>query len=126
MRGITVRSVLLAILIYVPALAEAQGSKTKPPRDQETGTIVGRVLDIKGSPLFGVVLTLEGPSLDEPVRKESDGEGKFVFKKLEPGFYKITAELFGYLTVTQEGIPVEANREIEITIVMNAVETFNK
>lgn len=92
-------------------------------KQNETGSISGQVVDRDGSPLYGVKVILEGQALEEPLEVETNGVDDFEFEGLEPGHYKLTAERMGFITVKQEGIPVEPGRELMLTITMNPVET---
>lgn len=110
-----------AVLIAgLPPIADAQQRETRGR--QVTGGLSGQVVSPQGSPLFGVKITLEGQELEEPLEEETDGAGEFQFQELEPGDYELTAELVGFITVRQEGIPVGAGRELVLKITMNPVE----
>jgi|RifCSP16_2_1023846.scaffolds.fasta_scaffold101601_2 uncharacterized protein (DUF2141 family) len=104
---------LLAALLILPWLVSAQES--------DMGSLSGTVQDANESPLGGVKVTVEGSSQTEPIVVETDKSGKFGIEELEAGLYKVTAELMGYATVTQEGIPIEAAHHYELEITMNPV-----
>jgi outer membrane receptor protein involved in Fe transport len=59
-----------------------------------TGTITGLVLDERGQPLDGVVISAMGHSTSFAV---SDGAGQFTLRALTPGPYLVRAHLQGYL-----------------------------
>jgi hypothetical protein len=107
------RSFLLtALLISVSGLAAGVGVAASPqsvpvaePRSQPsritqiaaatTGVIAGQVLDERGQPLDGVVVSAMGGSTSFAV---SDRAGHFTLRALAPGPYLVRAHLDGYLT----------------------------
>src|SRR5688500_11195967 len=73
--------------------------RSQPPRILQiaaatTGTIAGQVLDERGQPLDGVVVSAMGGSTSFAV---SDRAGQFTLASLTPGPYLLRAHLDGYL-----------------------------
>src|SRR5438067_12451399 len=83
------------------ALCGQQASK--PPIRSETFTISGTVVDHRsGRPLADVTVTVvavqqsEVPQRSRPVVYVTGGDGQFVFDKLPPGKYNLSAEGRGF------------------------------
>ena len=71
-----------------------------------TGEIFGKVTDESGAVLPGVVVTLTGPALLQPLTATSSGNGSFQFPRLAVGTYNLKFELAGFKTVIQESVQV--------------------
>jgi hypothetical protein len=124
MKGARFFLVAIGLVLFVAGLPQiAMAQLGDQQKQDETGSLSGQVVDRDGSLLHGVKVTLEGPSLEEPLEVETNGVDNFEFKELQPGHYTLTAECMGFITVKQEGIPVEAGRELMLVITMNPEET---
>jgi hypothetical protein len=84
---------VIACLIFSAAWAGAQ---------VPTGTISGRVTDSSGGVLPGVTVTATSPNLQGPRVIVTSAFGDYVIPLLPPGAYRVTFELSGFQTVTQE------------------------
>ena len=116
---------VIGIALCLTGLSQIAVAQQGDNQEQNvTGSISGQVVDSDGSPLYGVKITLEGGRLAEPIEVETNGQDNFELKGLTPGQYKLTAELTGFITVMQEGIPVEAGKELVLTITMNPTESL--
>ena len=83
----------IAVVVFAPAAAYAQGS------------IVGLVKDVSGAVLPGVTVEASSPALIEKVRSVvTDGTGQYRIETLRPGTYTVTFTLPGFSTVRREGI----------------------
>lgn len=80
----------LAALAAPLAAQEADPSKTGP------ATITGTVTDVNGDILSGATVVLQGGGLLEPRKVESDDNGFFEYKELEPGAYHLTVTAPGF------------------------------
>src|SRR5262245_30641409 len=90
---------MLAALALVCSVAPAW------PQSQ-TGEIFGKVTDSSGGVLPGVIVTLTGPSLLQPLTATTSESGSFQFPRLNVGTYTVKFELPGFKTVIKEGIQV--------------------
>src|SRR5688500_59490 len=91
----------IAIAVFIPALAAAQGGGAS-----STGTIQGRVTDPSGAVLPGVTVTAVSPSMIGVQTQVSNENGSYRFPAVPPGAYELTFELAGFSTVKREGIQI--------------------
>jgi len=79
---------------------EAQPPRAAPRRADGTGAIHGLVLNAEGQPVARAFVTVERENLTKGLMRfaETDGEGKFVIRGLEPMTYRVYAskEADGY------------------------------
>ena len=97
MRGFMRFAVLaLVSVLFVPAMARAQGA-----------SIAGVVKDTSGAVLPGVTVEAASPVLIEKTREAvTDGSGQYKIINLLPGTYTVTFTLTGFSTVRREGVEV--------------------
>ena len=83
----------LIVLAIVAPLAAQDANPLTPGAGQITGTVT----DLNGDALSGATVVLQAPALKTPLKLQSDENGFFDFKQLEPGTYRvtITAQDFG-------------------------------
>jgi hypothetical protein len=82
-------SVALLIVIFSPANLEAQNAQ---------GTVLGHVTDPSGAPVQGARLTLTNVQTSVKQAATSSSVGDYVFVNIQPGTYKLTAEVSGFKT----------------------------
>lgn len=78
--------ILAAVAIAAPLVAQ----DTSAPPQQDTGHVTGTVTDVNGDTLSGATVVLQGPGLKNPCTVQSDDNGFFEFKQLDPGTYRVT------------------------------------
>src|SRR5262245_37101365 len=92
-KGIERCSVVLLVLLLLPAAAFAQVA------------ITGVVKDASGGVLPGVTVEAASPVLIEKVRSViTDDTGQYRIVDLRPGTYTVTFSLPGFSTVKREGV----------------------
>jgi carboxypeptidase family protein len=64
------------------------------------GEIAGRIDDKSGVPLPGILITITNGDRTREVITDSDG--RFVFRSLSMGTYRVVAELVGFVSVSSE------------------------
>jgi hypothetical protein len=102
------RVILLAVLLIVPAIADAQQA-----------TMTGVVTDASGGVLPGVTVEASSPVLIEKVRSAvTDGTGQFRIVSLPSGTYTITFTLTGFNKVKREGIELAGTLTATVDIEM--------
>ena len=75
-----------------------------------TGTLTGDVKDADGLSLPGVTVTATGPSGSKT--GYTDADGRFTIAGLAPGNYDVSAELSGFVTITQTDVAVVAGENV--------------
>lgn len=91
-------------LVAMPAMAQVQ-----------YGSVSGTVLDNQGQALPGVIVTLEGPTMQGSRTAVTDTAGKFRFMPVPPGSdYIVKLELAGFNTVEKTGVTVNLGRDTAI------------
>jgi hypothetical protein len=96
-------------LLLLPAGVTAQSLTS--------GGLTGRIVDERGTPVPGTILTLERENAATRELTATLG-GRFALSGLTPGSYRILAEQVGYQPVRMSGIQVVAGRELQVTIRM--------
>jgi Fe(3+) dicitrate transport protein len=97
------RSALLLVLAFLPAVALAD----------DGARVSGRITDVSGGIVPGVVVDLRRLSGDLVATQVSDQQGQFAFANVAPSDYAVTASLPGFsiarreITVRSEPITVE-------------------
>jgi hypothetical protein len=107
--------IFAALLIVSASLVTAQ---------EQTGVLVGTVMDTDGAFLPGV--TVEARSASQPgvATAITDEVGRFRLIGLSPGTYQVTFRLPGFQTLIREGILVRLGRtfSLEVTISQATME----
>jgi Carboxypeptidase regulatory-like domain len=89
----TLKCLLIAVAVLVPATVFAQASLT------------GTVRDASGAVLPGVTVEAASPALIEKTKDAiTDGSGQYRIVDLRPGTYTVTFTLSGFQTTKREGI----------------------
>ncbi len=94
-------------LFAAPWLAAAQVT---------TGDIRGVITDQSDAVLPGVTVTLRGRGVPGAPTTVTNESGVYRFPNLPPGSYDITAELAGFTTSAQTGIPVSLGGTAEVNV----------
>ncbi len=78
------------------------------------GEVFGRVTDLTGGVLAGVVVTLTGPALITPRTVTSASTGGYRLPNLPVGTYSVAFELPGFVRLVREGVRIETGFNAEI------------
>jgi hypothetical protein len=76
----------------------------------------GQVLDEKGTPVSGAHLILTGPIAAGQLVARADAAGRFEFRTLSPGSYRIEAIFEGFFPTRQEIKIGDDNLEVEVVL----------
>jgi hypothetical protein len=98
MTNVRKHAILFAALLAASAAAQAPLAEgpTAKAKD-EKGSLEGRVVNASsGDPLKKVSLTLRGGSASAATKTESDEEGRFAFRDLDPGRYTLMGDKAGF------------------------------
>jgi hypothetical protein len=91
---------------------------------QQTGTILGRVVDESGAVLPGVTVTISGPALLQPRVLVTSETGSYRAPDLPIGTYEVKFEMEGFRTVVLRDIRVTIgfNAEVNAKLELSAIE----
>lgn len=115
------RGRLLALMAAFGLLVGVLPASAQAP----TGDIVGRVVDSSGAVLPGVVVTVSGGSLLQPLTATTAETGTYLFPGLQPGSaYTVRFELTGFRTVIVERVQVNtgASTTTNATLEVSALQ----
>jgi hypothetical protein len=96
--------------VFILGFVVLLGASMASAQAVSSGTVTGSVILPDGTPSPGATVVLEGPAL---VRGNwatvSDARGTFVFLRVPPGTYKVTASLSGFNTAKVEDIAISSS-----------------
>ncbi len=104
--------VLAAFLLLTAGLSFAQ---------EQTGQLIGVVLDDTGEPLPGVTVEARSPKLMGIGMVETDETGRFLLTKLPVGTYTVTFKLPGFATVNMEDVVIRLGQSIRLDVELRPV-----
>ena len=80
------------------------------------GRVQGAVSDSTGGIVPGATLTLRNVGTNVAVTRISNEKGTYLFDYVDPGNYKLTAELSGFKTAVQDNIKVQQRSDISVNV----------
>jgi hypothetical protein len=83
-------------------------------------TISGTVKDTSGAVVPGATITVTNAETNAARETVTDGEGFYRVGALEPGIYRVTAQLAGFATVNQPNIEARTATEISVDFQLKA------
>jgi hypothetical protein len=86
------------------------------------GEIFGRVTDANRSPMVGVAVTVEGPSLLRPMSAVTSTSGTYSIVRVPIGTYRVTFTLTNCKTYVRTGVRITAGFNAEIDAAMDVSE----
>ncbi|MFQ6082461.1 MAG: carboxypeptidase regulatory-like domain-containing protein [Candidatus Aminicenantia bacterium] len=89
---------------------------------EQTGELEGTVKLNDGTPLPGVTVEAESPSLIGTATALTDESGRFRLVSLPPGTYTITFSLPGFTTIERKDIEVLLGRTLRVDITLSPAE----
>jgi hypothetical protein len=85
---------------------------------QQTGDLVGIVVDPTEAVIPGAKVTVTGPALLTPREAETDPQGVYRFAGLPPGEYEVTVTAPGFRTAVQKNIGIRVGRTVAADVSM--------
>src|SRR5215217_4837699 len=113
MRLAMLRSCGSRCILLVSAL-----SLTIVTAQESRATLSGTVIDPSGSSISGAKLTLVSVDTSTAFTAEASQAGQYRFLFLNPGKYRLTAEMTGFRTLVREGIELSTNQAATLDIRM--------
>jgi len=98
----------------VAAMALIAASISAPPALAQAlyGAIVGTIADQSGAPVPGATVTATNQGTGLKVDTQTDGDGNYTFRNLQPGVYDLSASLQGFRELKKTGVRVSAGNPI--------------
>jgi hypothetical protein len=103
---------------FCVVLALVAASLTASAQDFR-GAITGRILDSSNARLPGVTVTATNVATNVASATTTNGEGDYTIPFLNPGTYRLSAELSGFKKVVREGIEVRIGDRLEVPMTMD-------
>lgn len=91
-----------------------------------TGSVYGTVSDATGAVIPGAAVVLTNVDTNISLTANSNGEGAFVFPVVDPGSYKIATNVKGFAAVTQTGLVVASNQNVNASFKLSAASVSNE
>ncbi|HET8548925.1 MAG TPA: carboxypeptidase regulatory-like domain-containing protein, partial [Bryobacteraceae bacterium] len=107
-----VRAAIILLCFVVPLCAQ-----------MNTAELVGTITDTSGGILRKVELVLHSDMTGSRRSSRTDANGRYVFSRVPPGEYELTARLEGFRTERRQGIQLTVGREavLDLTLSVGAV-----
>ena len=102
------RRLLLAVAVWL-----ALGS---PAAGQVRAALVGRVTDPQSEPVPGAVVTLTDVATQLGQMAVTDATGTYGFVGLQPGVYRLVAELAGFRRMVREGLQLHSGARLRVDV----------
>ncbi len=108
--------------VFVLLLAMSASTTTAQPL--QSGEVFGRVTDTQQAALPGVTVTLEGPSLLQPMTMVTSPTGAYRFPEVPIGTYTVRFELTGFQRLVREGIIITTgfNAQLDVSLGVSGLE----
>ena len=103
---------------FVTAVALALCLLSTSSAQESRATLSGTITDPAGASIAGAKLNLTNVETGTPSTAESNQAGQYRFLFLNPGKYRLTAELSGFRTYVREGIELNTNQAATIDIAL--------
>jgi hypothetical protein len=100
-------SIVVALMLVTSALASAQVT---------TADLVGTIKDSSGAVVPGVTVTLTNDATGVSRSVTTSDGGTYIFTSLQPGRYRLTAELPGFRKVERTGVELQVNQRAQVDL----------
>ena len=110
---------LALVLAWTASLAIAQTF---------TGAILGAVKDSSGGVLPGATITITNTNTSQARTVVSEANGDFIVAGLQPGSYRLDAELTGFSSRSMPSLTLQVNQKLLVQVVLDVgtlAETVN-
>src|SRR5687768_5102480 len=107
---------LATLFMFAPGTALAQ---------LQSGRIVGTVFDSQRAGIPGATVTVTNLATNIARTVVSDSEGNYVVTPLDPGNYRVSAEMPGFQTTVREGLELTVGQSarVELTLDLGTLST---
>ena len=102
-------TMLAAIQFAFPGTGSGQGY---------FGTVSGTLADQTGAVLPGARVLLVDEEKGYQFKEQSDGSGRYLYRTIAPGVYRLTAEMAGFEKTVVTGIRVDVNQNVTANVTL--------
>ena len=85
----------------------------------QSGRILGTVLDPQKAGIPGATVTVTNVATNIARTAVTDGEGNYVITPLDPGTYRVSAEISGFQTAVREGLTLTVGQSARVELSLN-------
>jgi hypothetical protein len=111
----SIKHYLFFLILGVSVTSVAVTPQISAPEPQ-TGTIIGMVIDVNDGTVPGATVALEGPSLPDPQRVETNDNGFFQLDHLNPEMpYRITVSASGFADWNSPEVILQPGQHMDLT-----------
>jgi hypothetical protein len=105
---------------FLPVLALAASLLSTVPAfgQGNTGSILGTVTDASSAVVPNAKITITNTRTGVTADVNSDGSGNYLFNFLQPGQYRVEAEVSGFKRFVRDNLSLEMNRQLRIDIAL--------
>lgn len=105
----------LKLLLFVLACFIGSGSAAA---QESRGSIIGRVMDSSGAVMMGAKVSAVHIATNTSASSVSNAEGNYEIPYLNPGVYRVTAEMPGFKRAVREGIELRVNDRMALDLTL--------
>ena len=85
----------------------------------QAGRILGTVYDPQHAGIPGATVTVTNVRTNVPRMAVTDSEGNYVVTPLDPGTYRVTAEIPGFQTTVRDGLELTVGQAARVELTLN-------
>jgi hypothetical protein len=108
-------ALVVIALVALAAVAPVLGQDAR-------GRIQGLIADTTGGVLPGVSLTLANDATGVTATRESSDNGRYLFDRVDPGTYTLTANMPGFASLVQKNIRVGQRGDVTVDLTLRISE----
>ena len=108
---------LLARVAVLAALCVLAG--TSAFAQLQSGRILGTVFDPQRAGIPGATVTVTNMATNIARSTQTDAEGNYVITPLDPGNYRVSAEIAGFQTAVREGLTLTVGQSARVELSLN-------
>jgi len=85
----------------------------------QSGRILGTVFDPQGAGIPGATVTVTNLATNVARTTQTDSEGNYVITPIDPGNYRVSAEISGFQTAVREGLTLTVGQAARVELTLN-------
>lgn len=111
-RGVPFVPIAVAFILFLFLLLPPAGAQLY------TGSVTGLVTDPSGAVIVGAHVTLTDADKGYDFKMTTDGAGRYLFRSIPPGTYRLSIEALGFDTARKEGIKLDVNQNVSSDVAL--------